>query len=193
MIIGITGWFASGKDTVCEYLEKKGFIKISLSDIIREHCDKEGIEHTRDNLREMGNKLRDQHGPDYLAQEALRRMQQGEEGQNYVVPSVRQPAEVEIFRQSKDFLLWEIYAPQEIRYRRLLDRARSEDEKSITFEEFVAKEEAEKGDGPNCQQVDRVISLADQRIDNSESLDNLLNNVDKALEEIYAKTKEDRK
>lgn len=187
MIIGVTGWFASGKDTVCEYLEKKGFIKISLSDIIREHCTKEGIAHSRDNLREMGNRLREQYGPDYLAREALRRMQSADSDHNYVVPSVRQPAEVTIFRADKNFVLWEVFAPQEARFQRLLDRARSDDEKNITFEEFVAKEEAEKGDGPNCQQVDRVIELADTRVDNSGTEMDLWKNIDKILEDFHGK------
>ena len=184
MIIGVTGWFAAGKDTACDYLEKKGFEKISLSDIIREHCTKEGMEHSRDNLRNMGNALRDKYGPDYLAKEALKRMQASEKKKNYVVPSVRQPAEVEIFRKDPNFHLWEIYAPQKTRYERLIARARSEDEKSITFEEFVAKEEAEKGDGPNCQQVDRVIAECDSQIDNSGNFTDLYHKIDSILEEI---------
>jgi len=193
MIIGITGWFAAGKDTACDYLASKGFTKISLSDIIREHCSKEGIEHSRDNLREMGNRLREKYGPDYLAQEALRRMQSSDKKTNYVIPSVRQTAEVNILRKDPEFVLWEIYAPQKIRYKRLLERARTEDEKSITFEEFVAKEEVEKGDGPNCQQVDKVIDMADKKIDNSGDFNSLYNNINSALEDHYAKTKKNRK
>lgn len=186
MIIGVTGWFASGKDTVCDYLEEKGFEKISLSDIIREHCTEKGLEHSRENLREMGNALRAEHGPDYLAQEALRRISQAHDSKNYVIPSVRQPAEVKIFRQSPDFQLWEIFAPAEIRYERLILRARSEDEKNITYQKFLENEEAEKGDGPNCQQVDRVIELADKKIDNSGTEEDLRNNVDKVLEDNHA-------
>lgn len=185
MIIGVTGWFAAGKDTACDYLEKKGFEKISLSDIIRQHCTKEGIEHTRDNLRNMGNALRDKYGADFLAKEALKKMQNSGRDKNYVVPSVRQPAEVEIFRNDPSFHLWEIYAPQKTRYERLLKRARSQDEKSISFNEFVAKEEAEKGGGPNCQQVDKVIALSDIRIDNSKDFKHLEDNIFNALKNIH--------
>jgi dephospho-CoA kinase len=182
MIIGITGWFAAGKDTVCDYLEKKGFEKISLSDIIREHCTEEGIEHSRDNLRNMGNSLREKYGPDYLAKEALKRMQANCKKKNFVIPSVRQPAEVEILRKDPNFHLWEIYAPQKIRYERLIKRARGEDEVSITFKEFVKKEEAEMGDGPNCQQVDKVIEECDFQIDNSDDFADLFKRIDKVLE-----------
>lgn len=180
MIIGITGWFASGKDTVCDYLEKKGFQKISLSDIIREYCSKEGLEYTRDNLRNMGNKLRQKYGSDFLAKEALSRMSKDKKT-NYVIPSIRQPAEVEVLRKDKNFQLWEMYAPQKTRYRRLIKRARTDDEKSISFKEFVKKEEAEKGDGPNCQQVDKVIADSDKRIDNSRKIEDLFEQIDKIL------------
>ncbi len=38
MILGITGTFAAGKDTVAEYLKTKGFSVFSLSDAIRDEC-----------------------------------------------------------------------------------------------------------------------------------------------------------
>ena len=40
MIIGITGSYASGKDTVASILQEKGFIHYSLSDILREELKK---------------------------------------------------------------------------------------------------------------------------------------------------------
>lgn len=181
MIIGVTGWFASGKDTVCDYLAEKGFEKISLSDIIREYCKKENLELSRDNLRNMGNKLREQFGPDFLAKEALKRIKENSNNKNFVIPSVRQTAEVEVFRQESDFQLWEVYAPSKIRYERLIKRARSEDEKNISYDKFIQKENSEKGGGPNCQQVDKVIEMSDQRIDNSGTLEELYQKIDRLI------------
>ena len=55
MIIGLTGSYCSGKDTVADYLvNKKGFSHISLSDIIRQELQKAGIEPTRENLINNG-------------------------------------------------------------------------------------------------------------------------------------------
>ncbi len=188
MIIGITGWFASGKDTACEYLEERGFIKISLSDIIREYCSKEGQEHSRENLQKMGNLLREKNGPDFLALEALRRMQKNADS-DYVIPSIRQPAEVNVFRRDPSFQLWEIYAPAKVRYQRLINRARTEDEVNMSYDEFIQKEELEKSSDPNSQQVDKVIQMADYKIDNSKDKKSLLILVDKELEAIYATAK----
>jgi len=163
MIIGVTGWFASGKDTVCEYLEKKGFKKISLSDIIREYLAKEDLEPTRDNLRKAGNQLREKFGSNYLAKEALQRIEKDHKHNNFVIPSVRLPAETKTLRESPDFQLWEVYVPAKIRYQRLKKRARTADEKNLTFTDFLQKESAEKSDDPNHQQLDKVIQMADAR------------------------------
>ncbi|MBI2107815.1 AAA family ATPase [Candidatus Woesearchaeota archaeon] len=67
MIIGLTGKNASGKGEAAAYLKKKGFEYHSLSDILREEATKRGIEHARENLINLGNELRSQFGPNYLA------------------------------------------------------------------------------------------------------------------------------
>ncbi len=43
MIIGVTGKMGAGKDTFAVYLGKKGFIHISLSDIIRQEAVARGL------------------------------------------------------------------------------------------------------------------------------------------------------
>lgn len=55
LIIGIVGTAGSGKDTLAEYLQKKGFIYTSLSDRIREECDRLNLSRDRDNLIRVAN------------------------------------------------------------------------------------------------------------------------------------------
>lgn len=182
MIIGITGWFASGKDTAAEYLrDEKKFISVSLSDFIRDALRAEGKELSRDNLRDMGNKLREKFGADHLAKKALEAIE-SDPSQNYVVPSVRTLAELNILKEESGFSLWEINVPAKVRYDRLLERARTEDEKKITFEDFTAKEKVETSTDKNKQQVDQVIAKADKVIDNSGTLEDLYQNIDEAIE-----------
>ena len=69
MIIGLTGKNASGKGEVANYLKSKGFIYYSLSDVIREEATKRGLEHSRENLINLGNELREKFGPKHLAQQ----------------------------------------------------------------------------------------------------------------------------
>ena len=44
MIIGVVGTIGSGKDTVAEYLNQKGFQSISLSDILRGIMKQENLD-----------------------------------------------------------------------------------------------------------------------------------------------------
>ena len=55
MIIGLTGSYCSGKDTVADYIVKNnGFTHFSLSDEIRLLMKEQGIEPTRENLIKFG-------------------------------------------------------------------------------------------------------------------------------------------
>jgi len=181
MIIGITGWFASGKDLASEFLKDKGFGIISLSDIIREYLAKKKLEPTRDNLQKMGNELRKKFGPDFLAREALKRIKKDNRRENFAIPSIRLPAEAKTFHKNSNFQLWEIYAPVKIRYQRLIKRARTTDEKNLTFAEFKHKENLENGSDPSTQQVGKVIRMADLRIRNTGSIAGLKQKINKTL------------
>ena len=66
MIIGVTGFLASGKGVFSNILKQKGFIVYSCSDEIREECKKRNIELTRDNLQKIGNDLRVKYGSNIL-------------------------------------------------------------------------------------------------------------------------------
>ena len=102
MIIGITGTYASGKDTVAEILEEMNFYHVSFSDLLRDELEKQKKPITRDTLIQFGNELRTKHGADILAQIALERL---EDGENFVFTSIRNPKEVELLQKRKDFLL----------------------------------------------------------------------------------------
>ena len=181
MIIGITGWMAAGKDTVADYLiEKRGFLYISLSDIIREALRAEGREVSRDNLREKGNELRDQYGPDYLAQQALKIVVANPE-KDYVIPSIRQSAEVRVLRDNPAFKLWAVVGPIEERFARMQVRKRGDDQLITSIEVLKEKEDAENGGTANCQEVGVTVSMADVTIDNSGTFDELYAKVDETL------------
>ena len=66
VIIGTAGLNASGKGEVGNYLESKGFIFLSLSDAIREELTKEGKDHSRQNMIDKGNELRQKYGAGIL-------------------------------------------------------------------------------------------------------------------------------
>src|SRR3954467_3895344 len=96
MIVGVTGFFCAGKDTMADMLRAKGFTHISLSDIIRDELAARKLAVTVPNLTELGNELRREHGPGALAERALKRV---DFGRNWVITSIRHPAEVAALRR----------------------------------------------------------------------------------------------
>ncbi len=177
MILGITGKYCSGKDTAAAFLIEKGFLHISLSDLIREEAAKRNMPNIRENLILLGNELRKQHGAGILAQRAIERMQAGKD---YVITSIRNPGEVAILRARKDFVLVNLVVPVEVRWQRMQQRPNRPDNLK-TFEEFVQreKEESESAD-PSHQQLNRVIEMADVVVKNDGSVEELkieLNNL----------------
>ena len=163
MIIGLTGRNASGKGTVAEWLLARGFVYTSLSDAIRVWLREQGKEPSRDNLIWAGRTLRSQSGPGVLAERTLVALPTG---QDALVDSVRNPAEVEVLRRRPDFALLEVCAAEAVRYERLQARGRAGD--AANLEEFRRQEQAELASGDAAaQQLIATAALADYRVDNN--------------------------
>ena len=182
MIIGITGYNASGKDTVALYLTKRGFAHYSLSDEIREEAKKKKIKITRDNLIKLGNELRERFGPSILAERVKNKLKQN---QDYVITSIRNPAEAQALAEDPQFILIAVTADKKKRFELLKKRAKEEDPK--TFEEFVAKEKMEESSDPHKQQLHIIHKMAKITIKNDSTIDDLQAKVDKVLLDVNKK------
>ncbi|OGD56346.1 hypothetical protein A2V71_01340 [Candidatus Berkelbacteria bacterium RBG_13_40_8] len=183
MIIGVSGTLGSGKDTVSEYLIKKGWQHISLSDLIRKEAKKRGVGFDRDSLREFANLLAKEDGSDALAKIAITKKQKN----NLVISSVRKPGEVDYLKKIPDFKLFFINASIKLRYKRIIKRARVGD-MTMTFDEFE-KQEKQEMSGKSSQVLSYCKSHADVIIDNSGSLENLYKQIDKVLNAKKKKAK----
>ena len=186
MIIGLTGKNASGKGEAANYLKSKGFVYYSLSDVLREDATKRGIEHSRDNLIKLGNKLRKEYGPDYLAKQInikIKQQLKNRENQNFVIDSIRSPFEAKELMKNKGFALVGIKAPIELRFKRLLDRNRLGDAK--TLEEFKKQEQRENLKNKTNQQLDATFKLAKKFIINDSTLKELHKKIDGLINELH--------
>ena len=183
IIIGLTGKNAAGKGTVADILSKKEFVYHSLSDSLRDELKLLGKEVTRDNLIEIGNKLRKEGGPGVLADKM--RLKLGSD-KNHIVDSIRNPFEVNSLREdfsSNTFILISVDADARLRYDRLCSRGRIGD--SDSWESFVNQEKQEENnDDPNKQQLSKTMNMADYSIDNSGSLESLEKQVRKILSKL---------
>jgi dCMP deaminase len=184
MIIGLTGMYCSGKDSVAEHISKKyGFIHSSLSDRIREELERRGVEITRDNLINAANELREKFGHSILAERTLEKLN-GKEG-NFVISSIRHPAEVKALKKSGQFFLVEVRAPIKTRFERIKARNRENDPKTLS--ELKEKEELESQQSGPGQQLTNVMKLADCIVMNDKGLKELHNKTDILLADLKKK------
>jgi dCMP deaminase len=188
MIIGLTGENCAGKGTTAEYLRKKGFYYLSLSDVIREELTASGIEITRTNLIAKANELREKFGAGVLAEKTLLKVQSD---RNYVIDSIRNPAEVEVLKSKGGFFLIYITSPPETRFVRMKMRGREDDPK--TFDVFMKIEELEARNVDKTKQnIIETSKLSNKIILNDADVPHLFDCVDKALSELSAEFKLNR-
>ena len=173
MLIGLTGRNAAGKGEVAKHLQTKGFLYYSLSDAIREEIKSHGQQPTREILIRTGNELRQKFGPGVLAERILKHI---EYDKNYVIDSIRNPAEVTVLRHAQHFRLVLVEAPIEVRFERSVLRSRESD--PITFEKFVELETRESAGDETSQNLIQVELLADETLHNDGPLDRLHPKVD---------------
>ncbi|HIH30423.1 TPA: AAA family ATPase [Candidatus Micrarchaeota archaeon] len=188
IIIGLTGENCAGKGTVADYLVKKGFYYYSLSDAIREELASEGKEISREALIAKGNDLRRNFGSDILAKRTIAKLQPD---RNYVVDSIRNPAEARALLDTGKMALVYVTAPAEKRFERMKARRREGDPRS--FEAFRTIEKLElDGKDEHGQRLNEVFALAAKKITNEADFRELYDEVDAILGELSSEFKPKR-
>ena len=181
MIIGVVGSIASGKDTVADYLEKKGFFSVSQSDILRKIMKAEGMDISVPNMTEFGNKLRRTKGHSILAEKAFELIKE----KDAVVTSIRQVGEIRYWREKPGFFLIRVDAPIKLRLKRLLERKRPGDIGSLLeLKEIEAKQADGKNGGMN---MNACYKMADYEVINDGTLEDLYKEVDNVIARIENK------
>lgn len=183
MIIGLTGTLASGKDVISEYLKEKGFVYFSLSQEVREAAKERKIELTRENLQDLGNQLRKEKGIGALAKLVSEKIK-NQNCSNAVIDGIRNPAEVEFLEGIENFSLIAVDAPQEIRFKRFINRNKESDPK--TFEEFLKVDSRDQGEGEpeDGQQVRKCMDKAQFILLNDSDLETAYSKINEIYENI---------
>ncbi|MFA5796686.1 MAG: AAA family ATPase [Candidatus Woesearchaeota archaeon] len=162
LIIGLTGTMNSGKGTVAELIESHGFEHFILSKIIKEETATQYLTVTRENLQDMGDKLRKEHGLGALAKLAF----ECSKTDKVLIDGIRNPGEIDFLKEHGRFFLVAVDAPIELRYQRAQERKSEKD--SVSFEQFIHDDERDLGINQpgNGQQVQACIDCADAIINN---------------------------
>ncbi len=155
MIFGITGNYASGKDSVAEILQEKGFVHVSFSDLLRRELRRRKGKVNRENLIVLGNRMREEFGADILSRMALAKVRSAKD---YVFTSIRNPEEVRALQERRDFVFVAVDAPPEVRLERMKRRRRKGDPKTV--QELLQMERLENSADAARQQLQKVAGMA---------------------------------
>lgn len=121
-IIGLTGAFGSGTSFISEhFFVSIGYKKCSLSQVLKdEYKAQKGSDFScRQELQEFGNDLR-KSDPSILARLIDESIICKDDKSNFVIESIRNPAEIQYFRERyPEFILIGIFADYEVRWERV--------------------------------------------------------------------------
>jgi len=183
MIVGISGSFSSGKDTLAKHLEEKyGFMSVSTGDIVREIAMAERGSVERPILQVVADELRHKYGGAILVERALDRYHNSI--RNYAgvaVTGIRSLGEAKAIKDLGGTLVF-LDAPIELRYQRMQARRR-DDEVKISLQEFTQREEAELASGRSDADFNllEIEKIADVPLINMTSQEDFFKAADKAL------------
>lgn len=185
IIIGLVSPISAGKGTVIEFLRHKGFGCSSLSDRIREEISRRGEEITRERLLVVADQLRQDFGPDVLAQRTWQIILENKNSK-VAIDSIRGLAEVDFFKKQPGFYLIGITAPQEKRFAWAKKRAREGE--PLTWEKFVQIDEQDflSGDGKTGRNIPACLEQSDFLIENNGTIEDLYQKVEGILKQIFA-------
>lgn len=177
-IIGIAGTNGSGKDTLGHILAKyHNYLFISVTELLRQECQRRGIKVNRQNLRTISAEWRRKSGLGVLVDKAKSEYDQSAgKYSGLAIASLRNPGEVDRVHQLSGTVIWLDADPKE-RYNRIQRsahiRSHRSDEDSITYEQFIAEELAEmKSTGDEATlNMQAVKERSDIAIDNSHNND----------------------
>jgi dephospho-CoA kinase len=166
-VIGFVGLPGSGKSEAAAVAREAGIPVVTMGDVIRQACRDRGLDPATHHGK-VAQALRDENGPDAIAQRSLPVIENHlADHDTVVVDGIRSDVEVERFREAfgETFSLVKVAAPFEVRAERLDLRGRDAgaDEGGESLED---RDERELGFG-----MGEAMAMADVTIENTGTLD----------------------
>lgn len=177
-IIGLSGTFASGKDTLAKLLTQQyGYFHLSTSNMVREEAMKQFGNSERPTCHIVAKKLREEQGAGIFVKKALAQSRQSE----IVISGIRTTGEADEIRNVGGVVVF-VDADTALRYERMKSRKRDK-ETQLTFEEFQVQEarEWQAGDKPSDFNLKKVKETADVVLENNMDLESFLKNAKEGL------------
>jgi dephospho-CoA kinase len=173
LIISV-GMPGSGKDELIEVARRLGLATFKMGDLVRDETRRRGLPLTNASLARVANEDREKHGAAIWAQRTLPKLTETK----MLVDGARSDAEVTVFRHNfGDLFVLGIFSSPEVRYDRLMRRARGDD--GTTLQEFFDRDRRELKWG-----IGNAIALADGMLINEGSLDEFRKGAQAMIERV---------
>jgi dephospho-CoA kinase len=174
-VIGFCGLPGSGKSTAIEAIRDLGRV-VTMGDVIRNEAEMRGVEPTGENLGKIAREIREEGGDTIVAEKCVEMIKEMDEGIIFI-DGLRSMAEVETFRGEWEFPIVAVTCPEELRFKRLSERGRSDDPEKIG--DLKKRDEREKNLG-----VNQVIEEADIIIKNDGTKQDLTQETRKQVRQL---------
>jgi len=179
LILGFVGLPASGKGTTAEYCQKKyGASAYRFSTMLFDLLQRIYLETNRDNLIKMSEAIRGTFGEDTMAK-VMAKDAASDKNSLIIIDGIRRMADIEYLSQLPNFILIDIFADPRTRYERLIQRSEKPDDKTKTFEQFMADHQRSTE-----LTIPEVASHATEHIDNNGTVEQLYKQLDNLITRI---------
>lgn len=183
-IVAVVGMAGSGKGTITDYLESRGYPKVYFGGMVYEEVERRGLDIV-ENEREVREDMRKQEGLAVMAKRAsVKAEEYFSQGKNTVVfDGLYSWSEYKFLREKygDSLVVVAVFTPLSVRYERATSR--KESHRSYTIEQIKKRdyeeiENIEKG-GP--------IAMADYTLVNTDTPEHLLKEVEDLLKRLGLK------
>ena len=180
--LGLVGTNGSGKSSASAYLVEKGFVWVSLSDVVREAVTQKGLPESRETLIATANQLKADHGQDFLARRAFA-MAAELQHPRVVFDSIRNVAEVQYLVGHGVHMIG-IDAPTELRFSRICARKRTGDD--LDFTTFKRLDDQENHGQSSGQNIYAAMAACQEHVTNDSDLSHFLAALDRIIDNGYS-------
>lgn len=174
-VLGLIGTIASGKGTVARYLvEKYGFKRIIMGNLVRALARKLKLKPTRENLHNLQAKYRARY-PHYFINKVIEKIKSSK-WERWVVDGIRHPDQAELLKKTFNAKLIFIDAPVVLRWKRAKKRHRQKEAKE-NLKEFIKVEKKEE----KVFNFNKTKKFADFKVINNKDKKELFKKIEKIL------------
>lgn len=143
MVLGTFAYCGSGQDTLansfCKYF---AFNKYSIGDLIREIAEKNKLDKTRTTLRFIRVNYDKIYGRNYFPKLLIGKIKK-ESQKNAIITGIRTEEEFQMFHDVLNMKLIFVYADENIRFARMLNRGAEKDERTLNALKQQMQEETD--------------------------------------------------